>query len=251
MNLSVFRSHLNGALKPRNKSSGLVDPYFNKVSLLMKMDSAATNANFIDVSGNHPIITPNGLASISEERAKFGARSAKFVQGAYGVNNNLTFPSSKSLFLDINDFTIEFWVYLNATGIGYQPFISSYAAGDATSWIILTEASNPLYFYASSGAGWNIGISTSAIPEAQKWHHVAVTRRGVVFQLFFNGISVGSTTSAASIYNTNCTIAVGGYKFLPSGQRTFGGYLDEVRITNGVCRYYSNFAVPTMGFPNK
>jgi len=229
------------------KSSSLIknayDPYFDKVALLVQMDGNDNGTVFIDKSSSNHIITPNGSAITSSLQSKFGATSLKTTNGGYGVNNNLTLPTNSSLFLNTNDFTIEGWFYFNSNNIGYQGLASCYLSSDYSGWVCVLETNNCLCFYGSSSGSWNTVMTTSTIPSINQWHHIAICRSGSSIVMYLNGVSIGSITSSNSIQQGSF-VSIGGYKYFPSGQLSFNGYIDSLRITNGIARYVSNFTVP-------
>ena len=84
-----------------------------------------------------------------------------------------------------------------------------------------------------------------------QWYHVALTREYVGvgtswLRLFVDGTLVGSTQNNAHL-SRNPTSA--GHIYVgndaPSITNGFDGYIDEVRVVNGIAYWTSNFTPPT------
>lgn len=79
---------------------------------------------------------------------------------------------------------------------------------------------------------------------ASNWTHIAYTRSGTTGRLFVNGVSVGSWTDSIN-YGTAKPLIIGADY---NGINNFNGFIDETRISKGVARYTTNFAVPSAAF---
>lgn len=88
------------------------------------------------------------------------------------------------------------------------------------------------------------------------WYHIAVTRDvSNNTRLFINGVQQSLPTADARTYfaggATGASAALGantsGTNVNPN--TTFAGWVDEFRLTVGVCRYAANFAPPVAAFP--
>ena len=64
--------------------------------------------------------------------------------------------------------------------------------------------------------------------------------------MFINGTQEGATFTDNTNYNQTNNMIVGADR---SGANGLVGYLDDVRITTGVCRYTATFTAPTSSFP--
>ncbi len=210
-------------------SSTWIDPYINSTTLLLHMDGADNGTVFTDEKGNTVTAFGDVVTKIAEK--KFGFSSAYFD----GTGDYLSI-SSRNIYFN-GDFTVEAWVYL-------------------TDWdCVLFENDNypnrwHLYVDASGHARWLVtGASTvyASGPSIAKnqWVHVAVVRFSGVTSVALNG----SFTPGDSDTLTNA----GGGATLRIGLDTpetypLQGYVDEVRITDGIARYPIDFSVPTRAF---
>ena len=76
------------------------------------------------------------------------------------------------------------------------------------------------------------------------WHHYAVSRSAGIIYLFLDGklemlkgVQDGSHCRTDFAY-PGLELAIGG---TPDGARTFHGWIDELRVSNGVARWTSSF----------
>lgn len=225
-----------------------VDPYFNNVSLLLHMDGTNGSTNFIDSSPRTKIMTAFGGAQITTDQAKFG--------GASGYFNNtdayLTTPNNADFNFATGDWTVELFcrifpvqadILINkAEGFGFYPMqlrvINS-------KFSVKGYNNNTLIPALVYELGEDIGPT---VVENQ-WYHVAAARQGSNFYLYVNGLLIDTSTSSATLYSSNSPLSVGGTS---NGDGLISGYLDEVRITKGICRYPNGrqFIPPRKAFPN-
>jgi len=136
----------------------------------------------------------------------------------------------------VSDFTIDLWVKFNSFG-GRNPFISHDENGaEFNKWIFWYDAAGhdkmpgtpALRFHINSPhpspvpyphdpvvAPWN--------PVAGQWYHVAVTRQGISYALFIDGVQVAGDTSTFTIPDPNFVLRIG---------RAKGFLLAQISILN-------------------
>ena len=191
-----------------------------------------TNTGIQDATGKNDIIT-YGSAKTQANTVKYGTGAMYFdgsTSYAYLPPNNLySFGSG--------DFTIEAWVNLGATS-STQPVCQSDIVGGSTNnkWFF-SYTSSTLVFNTHSSGGFTNSIPWT--PTIGTWYHVAVTRASGTMKMFINGVSgTVTTTGTPSGYSLSQNgISVGGM----STPYYLTGYIDDLRITNGVARYTANF----------
>jgi hypothetical protein len=143
-----------------------------------------------------------------------------------GTGDYLTGPTNNAaLQFGTGDFSIEFWLYLNATG-SIRQIIDTRTSDSATPYGVFLDASNQPYLYDGTAS------RTSSIPcIGSAWNHVVISRVSSTLRIFVNGVqglSLGSYTTSLS--------PTGAYLI---GDRTFGtlyplnGYLTDLRIVKG------------------
>lgn len=217
------------------------DPSFGSVELLLHCDGADASTTFTDSSNNTRTVTANGNAQIDTAQSQFGGAS-----GLYdGTGDYLSVGDAADLEPGAGDFTIECWVrFANVSGLktiigkraniaGFGP-IAIYANGTTLSIALSTN-----------GTSWNItGASTIGTVAADTWYHVAVTRAGSTVRKFLNGVKNGTDVSTSSaLVDNSAAVTVGA----DTNGQGHNGWIDEVRITIGVCRYTADFT-PTGPF---
>jgi len=167
--------------------------------------------------------------------------------GANGTANNyIQLDSPTNLTFGTNDFTIEFWVKFAAQG--------AYTLFD-------NRPFNTNGLYVTMGYDSSIGfqvaynsitpISVGAAAPLNAWHHIAYVRSGGLVSFFVNGkkiltsYSLGS--SAVNFAYNKCMML--GNAYLNGNGFNMNGWIDNVRITNGVARYLGNFD-PSFSLPD-
>ena len=195
-----------------------------------------TNAGIPDLAMQNNLETV-GSAQVSTSVKKYGTGSLSF----NGTTDYLTTISKPSVQLGSGNFTIEFWIYYTSIS-GYKtPLCSGFSStGD---WLFQTgngDGKMNIYISGTDIMSESTGASTNT------WYHYALVRNGSTITLYNNGTSVASATNTVNL-NSASSLTIGGTN-LNSGQY-FAGYIDDIRITNGLARYTANFTPPTSALP--
>jgi hypothetical protein len=190
-----------------------------------------TNAGIFDNTGFN-VLESVGNSQINTTTKKYGTGSLSFdgtgdyLKAAFG--NNFDFGTGP--------FTVEFWLYLNATT--NQCFLDLRTGSP----FLFDYSSNALRYFANSTV-----ITGSALSTGQ-WYHIALTRDSSSNnRMFVDGTQTGSTVSNSTNL-TGTTIAYIGANYV--GGDALNGYIDDLRITKGVARYTTTFTPPDKAFPN-
>jgi len=90
-----------------------------------------------------------------------------------------------------------------------------------------------------------------SVIEADKWHHFAATWDGSTYRLFVDGVMGEFYESDQPIMSCNTSSIVVGARLnsaTPNNYSTittpFSGYIDDLMVTNGVCKYTEDFTPP-------
>lgn len=183
---------------------------------------------------------------------KFATASAFF----NGQDNMLTTPDSASWNFASANFTVECWARFHDMA-NEQILFSQYE-----------DASNQFKFYKTSAHKLGMYFIDDAVVKGyyemtsawagisiDTWYHLAFVRDGTTGKIFINGVSQTLTQATAfgtsNLGNFTGVLTLGG-----TTNVNFYGWLDEVRISNGVARWTSNFtpnssAYTTGGDPTK
>lgn len=241
-----YRYTTQGNYVSRNNAEYItVDPYYDtNVKLLIH-----ANSNISDSSTLNSMLSIRNdggtLPTISTNVSKFGAGSVRIVRNSKTAY--LT-PATSNYYLD-GDFTFEFWInpidLLNVafTGRLFAYTLSRFSVSGG--WAIVQLNNGRFNLYGKPGL---ILSSTDAAPSGT-WTHIAVCRSGNTYSFFINGNVAGSVVNTGTFCDPGGYITLFGIGYA-SDSTTFNGYIDEVRLTKGVCRYTSNFTTPTSAFPN-
>jgi hypothetical protein len=189
-----------------------------------------TNAGIFDASTKNVLETV-GNAQVDTAVTKFGTGSVYFD----GTGDWLTFTGSTS---GAGDFTTEAWVNLSVLK-DYQLIFDNRSTGtSATGYAFGVTATGAPYMWTSN----DFRIVSSVTIAPNTWNHLALVRSGTTITLYVNGVSGGTYTSSANFSDTNNGIGIA-LTYTPTSQ--YFGYVEDLRITNGLARYTTNFTPPT------
>jgi hypothetical protein len=218
--------------------SGGNDSY---TKLLLHMNGTNDSTTFTDSSSSAHTVTANGNAKITTAQGKF-AQSGVFD----GTTDYLTIPTSTDFYSN-GDFTIDFWV--RWATVGNSSFIGKYISGNSE-WNFFYQDSK-LYLQASTASPADVitpnNCQWSWTPSQDTWYHIACIRYLNTWHVYVNGTEIGEgIVGEGNIPNTNANLEIGTYK--AGITHNHNGYLDEVRISQGIARWDGNFTPPTSAY---
>jgi hypothetical protein len=147
-----------------------------------------------------------------------------------GSTDYLSAASSTAFAIGTGDFTVEFWVYLNAIPGNYPPVLvigtNFYINFRASGTIALTDAAT---VYATTASALIINT----------WYHIAVVRSAGSLKIYTNG--VGGTAVACTVNFAQGAVLIG----RDSATFYLSAYISNFRIVKGTAVYTGNFAPPT------
>ena len=227
----------------------------NRITLLAFQATVAAEAEVIrkktgfDVQGN---------AQISTAQSKFGGSSLVLD----GTGDKLEHPYDDRFVLDYDNWTVEYWIRLDAHLGAYTSTVSMWSdatANGATYYFspnIYNGTNKPglAYYYTTNGTnrlnGGNIvmGDNTTA---TGTWEHHAFVKNGNTLYFYQDGTqsSITHNMTGRTIAPFNTTYQpfwIGGLTAAGSG---VDGYMDEIRIST-TARYTSSFTPSTTPFVN-
>jgi hypothetical protein len=173
----------------------------------------------------------------------FGQGSSTYAASFNGSSQRLLTSTSASLALGTNDFTVEYWVYFNATTVGQIPVTGGDGTTNYDAQFGYYDTGNILSLYLSSnGSTWGIssGQTIGAVTTG-KWYNVAITRSGSTFYTFLNGVQGSTFTSSSSISQSANSFGIG----KAQASNYVNGYISNVRVIIGTCLYTTNFVPST------
>lgn len=212
--------------------------------------SSTTNVNTSITSGHTKLLLPCDDASIIDKSqsikdirvagslvssnavTKFGSTSIK-----YNGSDARAFLRSGNLFnLGTGEFTVECWLYKDATGTGM--ILDARPSDTGAPWLLGVSTSEYVFFYDGSSYTASVALSQNT------WTHIAVTRDSSnVLRIFLDG-TVRHTTNS---YTTNLTATDQTVTGVNAGYPSdyISGYIEDLRVTKGKARYTANFTAPT------
>jgi len=251
------RSSFSTSLINTSGSTNLIGAYGSTRANLF--DGYLTEINFID--GQQ--LTPNSFGTFNG----LGVWQPIRYGGSYGTNGfylpfnyngttstyggsfngssqYLTIAQNAAFNMGSGDFTLESWVYFNASGrAAIISQINSAGTNSSCSFYFERNASNFLrIIVASGGTGYEV-TGTTVVPSGQ-WIHVAGVRNGNNLSCYLNGVSQGTVdVTGVSLNSSTENVQINGYG--TSTGLVFAGAMSNTRIVKGTAVYTSNFTPPT------
>ncbi len=210
------------------------DVYFPQTTLLLPFNGENAATTTSDLSNTNATVTFNGNSQISTAQSKFGGSSLYF-NGTAG--DSVTLPAG-SAYRFSADFTVEMWFYMNAFNTYSELYSTWPSSGTGSLEIQIRSAGgNTIRTWYNSGSAFDSSTSLST----GQWYHLALTRSGTTVTYWLNGTSDNTMTLSGQMGRDDTIVRIGAY----NSQYTFDGYIDDMRVTNGVARYTSTFTPPT------
>ena len=200
------------------------------------MDGADSGSIFSDSSTRNITITNASSYTKTKTAGKyFGTAGASFD----GTHAYLSMPAS-SFNLSTGDFTIDFWVYpMNINPSGGNIYMVS--AGNSLDYLALIWATSidnmgNLNFVAcniSTTCFVNFSGAGGIILSNNQWYHVAFEKSGYNYYMYVNGYQDDTVYSTSTFpYKSSNPVLVGAWAQGGNHAAYFGGYIDELRISN-------------------
>lgn len=225
------------------------DPDFGDVVLLLHNDTSG----FVDSSSYARTMTNYGSqVGFDTGIKKFGAGSANF---NFGVATLWADGDGAGLDFSTGDWTIEMSVYFNSGHAGFtRPVIRKGVPGIGANEPFFIYVDGAGHIFASGivfggGTAYNIdGGDISAYYDT--FATVELDRHGSTITLRINGVTVGTPATFAGtlIHDAGDHLQIGGREAVGVN---LGGNIDEIRITNGVARYTTDYTPDVIAFYNQ
>ena len=145
----------------------------------------------------------------------------------------LSNADNANLRLGTNAFTIQGWVYRNASGATHSIIAKG---GASTGFVFQITSTNILRFTHGT-----TNVDTTTTIPASAWTHVAAVRTDTStngFQLYINGVS-SATATVSTDFNQTDTLYTGADR---SAANVMNGYISGLKYTNGTAE---SISVPT------
>lgn len=223
-------------------TSNIDDDFANVVYLVNAVDGESSPTTYAsDVSTfNNSLVTVNGVSAEAGLTTLFQAKSME----GNGTNGRIesTFTGTGGI-LGAGDFTMEGWFYTLQSG-NYE-MATTHSTEGANDGLGLQQIAVTHEVRVIRGFS---NFDTSGTPlNLNAWNHVAVTREGTDLRIFVNGVLGRTETNDTQDYSSNFLQIMDATR--NGSGSAWEGFIEDFRITKGVARYTSNFAVPTQAFP--
>ena len=200
----------------------------------------------------------SGRVAISDQVTKYSPTSMYF-GGTDGLYLASGYGAVATNFQG-GDFTMECWVYptnnLTSTQMLFYGQSATVQAG-------MRIASGSLQLFNGPANGSVKASASLSGVSINQWIHCAIVRYNNTVNVYVNGVS-GASVSDTNKYSRTTTdvgkISIGTYFWSAADQDFSGrnqeygfvGYMEDLRVTEGVARYTSNFTPPTapLGWSN-
>jgi hypothetical protein len=215
-----------------------------------------TNAGIYDGAMDNVLETV-GNAQVSTSVVKYGSGSMYFD----GTGDYL-FSAAPNVVINNNfssgNYTIEFWMNPSVTPtteIGILCVGPTTSGGLNRGWAIEIHngVSTGIWFYQA-------GVITTwtrlgSFPLLNTWSHIAIVRNNTVVTCYINGVATGTASagsSAQTAFSAGDPLFVGAfYSSATAGRFFYTGYMDDLRVTQGIARYTANFTPPQQALPRQ
>ena len=205
------------------------DNDFDNVSALLHFNGPQGSTAIGDSSKLGQAITTSGSIFIDQAQSVFGGASLRCGAGM------ATIPSIE---LGNGDYTIEFWIRINALPTAQVGVMGNSTAGGNIWFIGLGTAGN--LFLSEGNMTYPPNLSAGV------WYHIAFVRLNGSLYSYLNGIrQVQTGTSTTAI--PSIPVFIGAYD---NSTNRLDGWIDELRITPNIARYTKSFTVPNKEYPN-
>ncbi|MFH0831354.1 MAG: LamG domain-containing protein [archaeon] len=216
--------------------------------LLLHSDGAdAANASgAVDSATGKTVAGSYGDAQLDTAQKEFGSASLLLD----GTGDYINYTESSDWAFGTGDFTVEAWIKFKVTpSTKTDSEVLAMQKKDANNWwvIYLGDGEKISVHLYSGGVDTGEFRMTSPVSLGNTaWHHIAVVRNGASILMFIDGASQAVTTItalASDVGTTAGTLYVG--KYGDAANYYFDGWIDELRISKGIARWTSDFAVRT------
>lgn len=247
-NINISNYYANGSSQKALNASNIVGILSNWYII------NNTDGVFTSSIGNGKTIISN-LTSINNSYVVYNTNNLMYINGSVAYVTSNPFNNSvdgssyystsngayviNSVNLGTSDFTIESWIYC----LGYNAVNTLFTFGTWNianpGYGIILRIRNGDGFYINNGSvgDWSGGSTYTNVP-LNTWHHVALVRRGLNLNVYVNGVSKLSSTTA-TIYNLGTQdVWIGNSKHQQT--ELFNGYISNFRISTSAV-YTQNF----------
>jgi hypothetical protein len=210
------------------------DEYFEYVVSCVLFNDA--NGSTTAVARVGPTVTRYGAAVVSSDQQHFDGNTYKNT----AANAASSFRSASTIAIgSAADFTIECWAYKSGGTGGYRHIVQY--GSSLTNRTNIGVYNGKLTAYLESGAGNILTFSAADDFPSDQWVKTSASKIGNSLYLFQDQVLVGTgdATGKGMSSSSSGAVCIGTQQYSPGPILTdeWIGYIDDVRVTEGVGRY--------------
>lgn len=219
--------------------------------ILLHFDGSDTSTTITDdnYGGSAHSWSAAGNAQLDTAQKEFGTASLL----CDGTGDYVTTADSADFTLGAGVWTVDCWFNCTVAS-GVQAILCGQADSSATtttvSFWIERSTTDVIRGFAAVGGSATVVAGTTQFTDVTNtgWHHVALVRvTGDILRLFIDGVQEGGdVTLSGTVNDSSNAFSVGRLGELVAG--TWGGWIDEFRLSVGVSRWTANFTPPTAAY---
>ena len=198
-------------------------------------------------------VTASGDVHTDTSVKKIGTASAQF-DGVYPAPTGEFLTVSSSGDWDIQgatvDYTIEFWFRVSSWPTDPPGSAGLFSFGSASqsdpyssNFVVINPGNDDLIWGVNSQSQDVRVVDWMTSASLDTWYHMALVSDNGTAKMYIDGVVQSDTETAQNITDSG-TFHIGS----KGPDRPLDGYIDEFRISVGICRYTSNFTPSTTEF---
>ena len=201
---------------------------------------------YVSEDASARVVTISGGAVEDSVVFKYGGTSMHFTGGS---GPKVSVPDSADWVFGTNPFTVECWVYFDATPSAgsSHPLVTQsnvFVSPLEIAWSLVCNQQKLSWSYSTTGSD-SIEIEPAWLPVLETWYHVAVSHDGHTLRHFVDGALLLETAHQNDYVDVAQPLTIGAYA--GSGASS-ACRIDNVRVVNGEALYKYAFTPPHRGF---
>jgi hypothetical protein len=214
--------------------------------LLLSMNGSDASTTIPDSSGTSKgNATIYGAAQLDTAQKKFG--TASLLLGGDATSSYIAFGDSADYDFGSGSWSFDFWAYSVDTS-GHNYYFCREGTGGYYQWgaTVYNGVAQLAGYTGTGGTTLYAPIPTMSVSTGQ-WDHFAFTSDGTTVRGFKNGLLIGTCSFPAAFLDITGGIHIGQDSAVNAGYY-FNGWIDEFRLSKGICRWNATFLPPTTAY---
>lgn len=212
----------------------MADTLYDHTVLLLPLAGSNNAVEFYDLgAGRHQPVPVGNAKTVTSQFIHYG--SSLYCDGA---GDWVQVPGSPDFVFGTGPFSAECWLRTDGAVVD-RAILDFYSS--SVGWQIYITGTGKAQFYISGAVA---PASTTSVNDAA-WHHVAVTRSADGrLRVFVDGSKEADIADNSNLAGLQSVLAVGAQVHSRNAAYDYKGWVSDVRLTKGVCRYSDTFTPP-------